>query len=351
MGARATVRCSHTYLSYPVAYAVFNPTSFGPTVGQLAASGFTFRAGSQSRLGERVASGLVSTFSSIHFVDDNAAYFAGFAFLEDGSIMRFGQHRVYVAITPEYRASIQPCADRLPEEMPGCEASIESCVYAEVMVSDVASTRQPQVPIDSVQAMLQGLTTPIDAGADPEQAAVLLEQARQRLLSSAHDVAATHLHVEAQVREYNYAHGFTPVVAEPNQRGNIRCNLTGEMAGEPATKAGLAAPASAPTTHRPVYSSPAKNMKAAWTVAAELPGLEGDELRAQQQRVQDLLDTADHQFCLNQAMSALNTPPPPPPPGVAPPGTTEHNRQASPPRDQHWQAAPQQHQLQAESLQ
>ena len=82
--------------------------------------------------------------------------------------------------------------------------------------------------------MLQGLVTPIAADADPAQAAIILEQTRQRLLSSAHGVAATHRRMEAQVREYNFAHGFTPIAVEPNPRGNVRRNLANEMAGAPA---------------------------------------------------------------------------------------------------------------------
>ena len=115
------------------------PRHLAPTVGQIAVSGVSFRAGSRSRLGERVSSGLVSTFGSIDFVNNNAACFAGSAFPEDGSVMQFGEHRVYVAIAPEFPASIQPCTDRLPEESTGCKASSDSRVFAEVMVSDAAS--------------------------------------------------------------------------------------------------------------------------------------------------------------------------------------------------------------------
>ena len=150
----------------------------------MAAAGVTFRQGSRNRLGERVASGLVSTFGSIDFVNDNANCFAGSAFPEDGTVLHFGEHRVYIALAPAYPTNIQRCVDRFPEETAGCESSTETRVYAEVMVSDVASTQQ-HAPVDSVQAMLQGLVTPIAADADPAQAAIILEQARQRLLSSA----------------------------------------------------------------------------------------------------------------------------------------------------------------------
>ena len=103
--------------------------------------------------------------------------------------------------------------------------------------------------------MLQGLVTPIAADADPAQAAILLEQACKCLLSSAQGVAATHRRMEAQVREYNFAHGFTPIAVEPNRQGNVRRNLGNEMAGGPAPDAEPAGPAGAPPTRRPVYSS------------------------------------------------------------------------------------------------
>jgi hypothetical protein len=41
-----------------------------------------------------------------------------------------------------------------------------------------------------------------------------------------------------------------------------------------------------------MYSSPVKNMRAAEAAAAELGNLEGEELRLQQHRLQELLATA-----------------------------------------------------------
>ena len=46
-------------------------------------------------------------------------------------------------------------------------------------------------------------------------------------------------------------------------------------------------------TPRPVYDTPAKNLRAAEAAAAELSGLTGEERRRQQQRVNELLRAAN----------------------------------------------------------
>ena len=66
-------------------------------MGPEIAAGVTFCTRSRGRLGERVATGLVTTFGSIDFVADNAACFAGSAFPEGGTVINFGEHCVYVA--------------------------------------------------------------------------------------------------------------------------------------------------------------------------------------------------------------------------------------------------------------
>src|SRR5664279_4060013 len=139
--------------------------------------------------------------------------------------------------------------------------------------------------------MLQGLSTPIAPNADPAATAADLEPARLRVLQGAASIAATQCQLEATVREYNSAHGFTPVPNQPSWLDEVRRRgggLGGELGhdGEPATPPGF---------RRPVYSSPVKNMKATQAAAAEMAGLEGEELRQQQRRVQDLLAAANQQ--------------------------------------------------------
>ena len=87
----------------------------------------------------------------------------------------------------------------------------------------------------SVEALIQGLSTPIIANTDPAAAAEL-DAARLRLLDGVETIAATERRLEAQVREYNNAHGFTPVpvhssrVEEVRRRGG---NLGSEMGTTP----------------------------------------------------------------------------------------------------------------------
>ena len=61
---------------------------------------------SRGRLGERVATGLITTFGSIDFVADNAACFVGSVFSKDGNVISFCKHRVYIAVAPEYPAMV-----------------------------------------------------------------------------------------------------------------------------------------------------------------------------------------------------------------------------------------------------
>jgi hypothetical protein len=49
---------------------------------------------------------------------------------------------------------------------------------------------------------------------------------------------------------------------------------------------------------KPTYSMPMKNLRAALYITSELDGLQGEELREKQARIQELLDAAD----LKQAM-------------------------------------------------
>ena len=91
------------------------PRHLAPTVGQETAAGVTFCMGSRGRFGDRVATGLITTFGSIDFVADNAACFAGSVFPEDCTVISFGEHRVYITFAPEYPARVQACSDHLLE--------------------------------------------------------------------------------------------------------------------------------------------------------------------------------------------------------------------------------------------
>src|SRR4051812_28503031 len=70
-------------------------------MGHGASAGIIFRTGLPLVAGERVASGLILTFGAFDCVVDNAACFAGNTFPTNGSIMHFGDIRVYVATVAE----------------------------------------------------------------------------------------------------------------------------------------------------------------------------------------------------------------------------------------------------------
>ena len=103
-----------------------------PTVGlYAAATGVSFRTGSFTTSGERVALGLVLRFGSLDCVTDNAACFAD-AFPEGGSIIHFGDHRVDFAVIPEeYPSEVLTFSDPPPVSSGGCSSSISSCVRAD----------------------------------------------------------------------------------------------------------------------------------------------------------------------------------------------------------------------------
>jgi hypothetical protein len=52
---------------------------------------------------------------------------------------------------------------------------------------------------------------------------------------------------------------------------------------------------SPPVIAKPTHSTPTKNIHAARYITFELAGLQGDDLREKQARLQELLDTADLQ--------------------------------------------------------
>ena len=67
-------------------------------------------------------------------------------------------------------------------------------------------------------------------------------------------------------------------------------------------------------TDRPVYATPAENIRAAQAAADELDKLEGDEHRHMTERVQQLLDAAAEQQeagCRTKAPNRRNDDPPP----------------------------------------
>ena len=97
-------------------------------------------------------------------------------------------------------------------------------------------------------------------------------------------------------REYNKAHGFTPVAAQPSKVGEVRNrgrNLNAEMSRDARAKTVVSA--SVVSADKLKYNTPAKNLRAAQAAAAELPSLSGEVLRRQQARVNELIEIANKQ--------------------------------------------------------
>ena len=125
-----------------MASAVNIRRQLAPTVGpSAAATGVSFRTGPFTTSGERVASGLVLRFGAFDCITDNAACFADATFPEGGSIIHFGDHRVYVAVVPEeYPSEVLTFSDSLSEGGSSCDSSVDSRAYAEIMMAGSGSS-------------------------------------------------------------------------------------------------------------------------------------------------------------------------------------------------------------------
>jgi len=283
-----------------MASAVHFPRQLAPTVGPSAASaGALFRTGPYTSSGERVASGLVLRFGSLDIITDNAACFAD-SFVDGGSIIDFGSFSVYIAVVPGYPREVLVFPDA-PSADAGCASSSpDPCrsmgVFAtgDRVVSGSGSqgdghSRRPvlerpiagsgvasrQVVAEALDTVLQDLRTPINPSVNPATAAAELDAARQRILYEAETVAASQRRLEASLREFNHVHGGTPAAAGPSRLGQVQ-RRGGDLGNEMLRdgQAGLR-----PAAAMPVYSTPAKNMRAAEAASRELEHLEGEELR------------------------------------------------------------------------
>jgi hypothetical protein len=94
------------------------------------------------------------------------------------------------------------------------------------------------------------------------------------------------------LHEYNTAQGYTPAGDGPSQAGQVR-----QQGRDLGTELNRAAPSarSPPVITKPTYSTPTKNLRAAHYITSELAGLQGEDLREKQARLQELLNTIDLQ--------------------------------------------------------
>jgi hypothetical protein len=95
-----------------------------------AATGFKFRPGASSALGEKVASGLVWRFGTFDWVSDNLACFKN-GFGNSGSFLDVGSHRFYV--TKPFPEEVTDVLDPLSNGGSSCSESCDLGAMFEVM--------------------------------------------------------------------------------------------------------------------------------------------------------------------------------------------------------------------------
>ena len=126
--------------------------------------------------------------------------------------------------------------------------------------------------------MIEKLDRPVAPDANVELTTAALEAERLRLQKEAKLVMETRLAFDRDLREYNAANGitegFTPVV-NPRRRAELRdrgkdLNVEMDRAAESSTGKSASRKSG---TGKPVYSSPAKNLRAAAAAKAELSHL------------------------------------------------------------------------------
>jgi hypothetical protein len=143
-----------------------------------------------------------------------------------------------------------------------------------------------------LDAAIMDLRAPLDISADPVKVSEDLERTRLNLLKEAVDVDDTRRRVLSMINEYNVAHGFTSAGDGPSRAGQV--HQRGRELGADLNQA--APSAKLPLIiNKPTYSMPTKNLCAACYITSELDGLQGEDLREKQARIQELLNAADLQ--------------------------------------------------------
>jgi hypothetical protein len=154
--------------------------------------------------------------------------------------------------------------------------------------SGVPARGQPLVPI------INRLLELVQFGDDLEQTKEVLEGTRQALVDEALAMEQERERFNRQIREYEAAQGFTPVVTRPSRIEEVRTrgrDLNSELGKNSRAKTHSATS----TAPKIIYSSPVKNLRAAADVDKELSSLSGEAQREQQARLNQLLSEASKQ--------------------------------------------------------
>jgi hypothetical protein len=273
-----------------------------------ATTGVKFRTRSPSTLGEKVASGLVWRFGTFDCISDNLACFKD-GFGDSGSFLDIGSHRFYVA--KPFLEEVTDVLDPLYDTGLDCSESSDLCAMVEVLAleedggGDPPRTARPPLerpplleqdlpPLerDVLDFAITDLRAPLDITADQAKITEDLEWTRRTLLKEAISIEDTCRHVLSTLHEYNTAQGYMPAGDGPSRAGQVR-----QRGRDLGAELNQAAPSAKllPVIAKPTYSTPTKNLCAARYITSELAGLQGDDLREKQARLQGLLDAADLQ--------------------------------------------------------
>jgi hypothetical protein len=142
--------------------------------------------------------------------------------------------------------------------------------------------------------IIDQLLEPVRSGDDPEQTREVLEGSRQALIDEALAMHQERERFNRQLREYEAAHGFTPVVTRPSRIEEVITrgrDLNTELGKDARDKSHTATS----TLPKVIYSSPVKNLRATAEVAKDLSCLSVEALREQQARLNQLLSEATKQ--------------------------------------------------------
>jgi hypothetical protein len=310
---------------------------------------------------------LVQRFGALRFIADNASSISNQSFPFHGCVLHFGTHEIFAGTVKsrqpacKFPLHVQEAEDppailaacgRIPASSASCEIMVTTAAQAggEKLTTDLAEKAsrrskpayeklenrdpagQTPSPIPTVlRDTIAELEKPVELaeGVDLAEVQRALDEKRQQILYEAEQMAKLRQELDRDMREYNTANGFTSVVrscpTQADRQHLIGKNLAKELDGV----AESSAPSSFVSIPKPVYNTPAKCIKVAEQVAAELSGLSGETLVQQQARLQALLATAGK---LNAEMKKAN---PKAPSGIiyssGDVGQTRSNREASSP--------------------
>jgi hypothetical protein len=143
---------------------------------------------------------------------------------------------------------------------------------------------------DVLDSAITDLRTPLNLTADPAKLTEDLERTHRILLKEAIGVEDTRRRILSMLHEYNTAQGYTPAGDGPSRAGQVR-----QRGHDLGAELNQAAPSAKlpPVIAKPTYSTPTKNLRVARYITSELVGLQGEDLREKQARLQELLDAAD----------------------------------------------------------